>query len=56
MHIMLTYFCVLIQGLVLALSGLVSEGNTRFCVRHLYANFNNKFKGKVPKELMWAVA
>ncbi len=37
-----------------ALSGVVYEGNTRFCVRHLFANFKNKFKGKTLKELMWA--
>ena len=56
MHIMLTYFSVLIQGLVFAVSRVVFEGNTRFCVRHLYVNFKNKFKGKVLNELVWGAA
>ncbi|GMY33946.1 transposon [Fagus crenata] len=40
--------------LVPSLLRVVYEGNTRFCVRHLFANFKNKFKGKTLKELMWA--
>ena len=32
------------------------ESEHRFCVRHLYANFNKKFKGEILKKQLWACA
>lgn len=32
------------------------DANHRFCVRHMYANFKNQFKGKDLKDLFWATA
>ena len=39
-----------------ALAKVAFEAYIRFCVRHLYANFKKKHKGKLLKDLMWAVA
>jgi hypothetical protein len=33
-----------------------SESEHRFCVRHLYSNFQEKFKGKILKNQLWACA
>uniref|UniRef100_A0A2N9GWA3 MULE transposase domain-containing protein n=1 Tax=Fagus sylvatica TaxID=28930 RepID=A0A2N9GWA3_FAGSY len=44
------------KGLKEALKEVIPEAPTRFCLRHLYANFKNKFKGKTLKDLMWAAA
>ena len=44
------------KGLKQALEEVIPEAPTRFCLRHLYANFKNKFKGKALKDLMWAAA
>jgi hypothetical protein len=45
-----------LKGLKQALEEVIPEAPTRFCLRHLYANFKNKFKGKALKDLMWAAA
>ncbi|XP_021764632.1 uncharacterized protein LOC110729230 isoform X2 [Chenopodium quinoa] len=45
-----------IQGLVEALSEVVPNAETRFCVRHIWANFKLKFTGSVFKELFWSAA
>ncbi|GMY24320.1 transposon [Fagus crenata] len=44
------------KGLKQALEEVIPEAPTRFFLRHLYANFKNKFKGKALKDLMWAAA
>lgn len=35
---------------------MFSESEHRFCVRHLYSNFQEKFKGKILKNQLWACA
>ena len=40
-------------GLLPALATIAPKAHTRFCVRHLYANFK-EHKGKLLKDLMWA--
>ncbi|XP_021774681.1 uncharacterized protein LOC110738596 [Chenopodium quinoa] len=44
------------KGLVEALSEVVPNAETRFCVRHIWANFKLKFTGSVFKELFWSAA
>ena len=70
-HIQIHYFiyalvevlyCILIgvqffvQGLVETFNTLLPGVDHRFCVRHLYANFKEKFKGKDLKDLVWVAA
>nr|CAD1834514.1 unnamed protein product [Ananas comosus var. bracteatus] len=35
---------------------LVPNAEHRFCVRHLYSNFQNSYKGKLLKDYLWAAA
>ncbi|CAM8972800.1 unnamed protein product [Rhodiola kirilowii] len=44
------------KGLQEALKDIIPEGEHRSCVRHIYANFKKKFKGKELKDVMWAAA
>ncbi|KAL3518722.1 hypothetical protein ACH5RR_021311 [Cinchona calisaya] len=44
------------KGIVRALEEEVSSAEKRYCLRHLYQNFNQKFKGKELKDLFWKVA
>ena len=44
------------QGLIRAVKELFSDSEHRFCVRHLYQNFQKKFKGETLKNLLWAMA
>ncbi|KAL9667757.1 hypothetical protein QQ045_002122 [Rhodiola kirilowii] len=44
------------KGLREALKDLVPEAEHRLCVRHIYANFCKKIKGKELKDAMWACA
>ncbi|XP_021767712.1 uncharacterized protein LOC110732104 [Chenopodium quinoa] len=44
------------KGLVEALATVVPNAETRFCVRHIWANFKLKFTGTVFKELFWSAA
>ncbi|KAL3519905.1 hypothetical protein ACH5RR_018054 [Cinchona calisaya] len=44
------------KGLVSALEEKVSGAENRYCPRHLYQNFNQKFKGKELKDLFWKAA
>ncbi|XP_021747151.1 uncharacterized protein LOC110713002 [Chenopodium quinoa] len=44
------------KGLVKSFSQVVPEVETRFCVRHIWANFKLKFTGFVFKELFWSAA
>ncbi|XP_023907265.1 uncharacterized protein LOC112018962 [Quercus suber] len=43
-------------GLLLALATVALEAHTRFCVRHLYANFKKEHKSKLLKDLIWVAA
>lgn len=45
-----------LQGLVETFKQLMPTADHRFCVRHMYANFNIMFKGKDLKDLMWSAA
>jgi hypothetical protein len=47
---------LILKGLKQTLEEVILEALTRFCLRHLYANFKKKFKGKALKDLMWAAA
>ncbi|KAL9680484.1 hypothetical protein QQ045_018363 [Rhodiola kirilowii] len=44
------------KGLQEALKDIIPEGEHMSCVRHIYANFKKKFKGKELKDAMWATA
>ena len=44
------------QGLVKSLKQLVLDVGVRFCVRHLYANFRNMWRGQRLKNLLWRAA
>jgi transposase-like protein len=44
------------KGLIPAVQQVFSESEHRFCVRHLYSNFNEKFKGEVLKNQLWTCA
>lgn len=44
------------QGLLPAVKQVFSESEHRFCVRHLYANFQEKFKSEILKKQLWACA
>ncbi|XP_024200609.1 uncharacterized protein LOC112203945 [Rosa chinensis] len=44
------------KGLLPACEDVVPLADYRFCVRHLWTNFNKLFPGKVMKDQLWAVA
>jgi hypothetical protein len=44
------------QGLIPAVKQVFPESEHRFCVRHLYGNFQEKFKGETLKKQLWACA
>ena len=44
------------KGLIPAVQQVFSESEHRFCVRQLYSNFNEKFKGEVLKNQLWCCA
>ncbi len=44
------------KGLVQVLEHFFPEGEHRFCVRHMYNNFNKKYKGEALRAEVWAAA
>lgn len=44
------------KGLIKAVNALFPQAEHRFCVRHLFQNFNKKFKGENLKNRLWAIA
>ena len=44
------------KGLINAVAAEFPDSQHRFCVRHLYQNFNKQFKGEVLKNKLWAIA
>ena len=44
------------QGLIPAVGQVFPESEHRFCVRHLYSNFQKHFKGENLKNQLWAWA
>ncbi|KAL5579525.1 hypothetical protein UlMin_011967 [Ulmus minor] len=44
------------KGLVQVLEELLPEAEHRYCVRHIYNNFNNKNKGEALRSEVWAIA
>ncbi|WVZ99234.1 hypothetical protein U9M48_044563 [Paspalum notatum var. saurae] len=44
------------KGLIPAVQQVFPESEHRFCVRHLYANFQEKFKGEILKNQLWTCA
>lgn len=44
------------QGLVEAFKKVLPGVEHRYCMRHMYANFQKLFKGKEYKDLMWGAA
>ncbi|KAH0633728.1 hypothetical protein KY284_036514 [Solanum tuberosum] len=44
------------KGLIGAVKDLFSEAEHRNCVRHMYQNFRQKYKGKALKDLVWNAA
>lgn len=44
------------QGLVEVFDIMIPHADHRFCVRHMYANFKERFKvGKLVKDIIWRV-
>jgi len=55
--LMLVLMLVLIvQGLIPAVEQVFPEAEHRFCVRHLYSNFQQHFKGETLKNQLWMCA
>ncbi|CAN6164305.1 unnamed protein product [Urochloa humidicola] len=44
------------KGLIPAVQKVFPDSEHRFCVRHLYSNFQGHFKGEVLKDQLWACA
>lgn len=44
------------KGLIPVVKQVFPDSEHRFCVRHLYANFNEKYKGEILKKQLWACA
>ena len=44
------------KGLIPAVQQVFPDSEHRFCVRHLYSNFQEKFKGEVLKNQLWSCA
>lgn len=44
------------QGLIPAVEQIFPDSEHRFCVRHLYSNFQQHFKGEILKDQLWACA
>ncbi|KAH7834888.1 hypothetical protein Vadar_020699 [Vaccinium darrowii] len=44
------------KGLIEAVRNLFPDADHRFCVRHLYNNFKQDFKGLVLKDILWKAA
>ncbi|XP_050383286.1 uncharacterized protein LOC126800043 [Argentina anserina] len=44
------------KGLQRAVEDVLPLADHRFCVRHLWTNFNNHFHGKDKKDQLWAIA
>jgi transposase-like protein len=44
------------EGLIPAVKEVFPESEHRFCVRHLYSNFQEKFKGEMLKNQLWTCA
>jgi transposase-like protein len=44
------------QGLIPAVKQVFPDSEHRFCVRHLYSNFHEKFKGETLKNQLWICA
>ena len=47
---------LILQGLINAVEKIWPDAEHRFCVRHLYQNFHQKFKGETLKNMLWAIA
>jgi hypothetical protein len=45
-----------LQGLIKAVTEMFPESGHRFCVRHLWQNFNKSFKGELLKNQLWKCA
>lgn len=44
------------QGLLEAFKEVVPKAETRYCVRHIWANFKLQYCGSTFKELFWSAA
>lgn len=44
------------QGLLDAFAQVMPNADTRYCCRHIWSNFKNKFPGTVYKEHFWKAA
>ncbi|XP_070672245.1 uncharacterized protein [Malus domestica] len=44
------------KGLIPSFKKVLLNSHHRFCMRHLYTNFRNLFKGKTLKDALWSVA
>ena len=52
----LTCLLYILQGLIKAVSEIFPHSEHRFCVRHLWQNFNQLYKGEVLKNQLWKIA
>jgi hypothetical protein len=46
----------MLQGLTRAVGDYFPDSEHRFCVRHMWQNFNIRFKGEVLKNQLWKIA
>ncbi|KAM0929447.1 hypothetical protein ACQ4PT_001527 [Festuca glaucescens] len=44
------------KGLINAVTSLFPDSGHRFCVRHMYQNFREKFRGEILKQQLWKCA
>ena len=45
-----------VQGLISAVEQLFPQSEHRFCVRHMWQNFQQHFKGDILKNQLWKIA
>ena len=45
-----------VQGLISAAEQLFPQSEHRFCVRHMWQNFQQHFKGDILKNQLWKIA
>ena len=45
-----------LQGLINAVKAVFPDSKHRFCVRHLWQNFQQQFRGDVLKNQLWRIA
>ena len=55
-HIVKAFHSCNVQGLISAVEQLFPQSEHRFCVRHMWQNFQQHFKGDILKNQLWKIA